>query len=235
MPGFMRVQASIGYDSLENRDVSVNVFHCRSSDVINAAVLTDVFNAFNAFYTTWDDNLSSVVGTSARIKIYNMDDPPPRFPIMDQTFTLTPAAGAATMPNEVASCLSFEGLVASGVNRRRNRGRVYLGPLAAAAGTQTGADLRPNVTFRNAVTGAANTHLMPIPGTTSAQTIEWCVFSRSNALGLAIGEPPPLTEPNYNESQLAIGYRTVIRAWIDDAFDTQRRRGLRPTLKTVVT
>ncbi|MCA1705407.1 MAG: hypothetical protein LC808_19980, partial [Actinobacteria bacterium] len=81
---------------------------------------------------------------------------------------------------------------------------VYIGPLGSNAGAITNGDLRPIVGLRNTLVGAA-TYLR------DANNVEatWSAYSKLAPLDTG----------------------AVIGGWIDDAFDTQRRRGLDPTKK----
>lgn len=114
-----------------------------------------------------------------------------------------------SMPSEVAVVLSFHGdltgaLVEVGNTRPRARrhGRVFLGPLNKNA-VEEGllSVVRPAVAFRTAVIDAAEVLAE------SAGPV-WSVWSRTDGV-----------------------IREVRGGWVDDAFDTQRRRGVAPTLR----
>lgn len=232
---WLRAQVALANDTAEARDVAVNTFHFSCSGVgTEAQEHADILAALTGFYQAIDTHFSANLSTTARLKLYDLEDVPPRAPIDDDLFTIAPNAGAPTIPNEVACCLSFRRAYTSGVSRRRSRGRIYLGPLdSSIIGDSTG-DVRPTSTFRSAVTAAVDAWLFPVPAPNSSSVIEWCVFSRSDALGLAVGEAPPADEPTYTAAQLADGFHQIDVAWVDDAFDTQRRRGLRATTRTEV-
>ena len=118
--------------------------------------------------------------------------------------------GADGLPTEVAIVLSFHGnlagvpVEAGGIRpQARKRGRVFIGPLAAGAAATTGPlnETRPAAGCLQAITLAANT-LRQAAGPI------WMIWSRS------AGQLVPVTD-----------------GWVDDAFDTQRRRGVAPTLR----
>lgn len=104
---------------------------------------------------------------------------------------------------EVALCLSFKGEGTS----PRAKGRIYAGPFESSALVA-----RPSSTVRNALIAAA-TAFAGIGG----PDIDWCVFS-------------PTT---YTATQsYGDAFKPVQAAWVDDAWDTQRSRGLAPSART---
>ena len=138
------------------------------------------------------------------MKIYNLDDTKPRAPIYEQTDTDAISGLSGTgFPNEVAACLSYHAAKLSGAIQARRRGRIYLGPLNTSTGsiTPTG-DSRPNATFRAAVLSAAGYAALQL----AAAGATWAVYS-----------------PTANTAVKIDVFS------IDDAFDTQRRRGMAAT------
>lgn len=152
-------------------------------------------------------------GPNARVKIYNLDDPSspgvPRQPVYEEQYNPT-SHGASTgnMPEECAVCLSYEAAPASGVPIARRRGRVYIGPLTNNANSSTGSNDQPtvSVTFQQVLTQSAK-QMAEVALTDSWQ---WCLHSPTSAL-----DPP------------------IVRCWVDNAFDTQRRRGIKPSSRTI--
>jgi hypothetical protein len=108
-------------------------------------------------------------------------------------------------PAEVALCLSYRGPILAGTNPRNRRGRIYLGPLSSSStGTVASGDLRPVATVMGYVADIGK-RLMDA---NSATNVEWAVYSRST------------------------GQRTgITHLWVDDSFDTQRRRGADSTTR----
>ena len=231
---FYRVQFAILNDTLEERDAAVNVWHFETNEVGTPAnERLDIVNTIVGFYNDIDVYFSSNISGTTRLKIFDLEDAVPRAPVYDSSAALlTP--GSTSLPNEVALCMSYRGENVSGVNRRRNRGRVYLGPWATSASADAVGDARPVTALMTAISAAADARLLPVPAPLSLSTITWSVFSRSDALGLAVGVPAPTPEQTYTAAQLVLGFRPVYSAWVDDAFDTQRRRGLRPTTRSTV-
>lgn len=83
-------------------------------------------------------------------------------------------------------------------NLPRTRGRVYLGPLTASAGIMSGGRVRVQDTLIAAIKDAA----LLLMDATFAATHAWGIVSQANA-----------------------DFVQIQQGWIDDAFDTQRRRG----------
>jgi hypothetical protein len=126
------------------------------------------------------------------------------------------AAGGSgiDLPEQVAVCMSFHGVTTDlgeggGHAARpaaRHRGRVYLGPLSATAiaiDPTTGSPV-VDASLLTSLGGNAGSGLMP------STAPNWCVWSRKNA------EVYP-----------------VVGGFIDNRFDTQRRRLEAPTFRQV--
>lgn len=212
-----RVQIELPYYTLLPRDVAVNTFHVTCLPGLSAPEMDDVLDAFISFYN--DDHsgggsrvaqyLSAVLSRgsfAATATMYDLDDAEPRPPVAVKPFTLAAAAGTASIPTEAAICLSFRGSYPPGVNRGRRRGRAFLGPLgslALTAGSSTTMPV-PSATALTHVAGSAGWLLGQIPTINAAAF--WSIWSRVDSLPVEI-----------------------ISGWVDNAFDTQRRRGNAPT------
>ena len=131
--------------------------------------------------------------------------------------TLSPETTGTPVPTEVAACVSLVGPVAgvpveSGSTRPRSRrtGRIYLPFIGVSAAFYGAVDhnTRPAVAFVDAVLEA----LQDLQTDAQSVTRELVVYSR------AAGTTYP-----------------VESAWMDNAFDTQRRRGPKATTRTTVT
>jgi hypothetical protein len=113
------------------------------------------------------------------------------------------------LPNEVALCLSFRCDPYGGHRRQSFYNRVYLGPLITTANTSitaTGPG-RPSGDFRDDVL-AAYQKLQDKLDVFGPDVARHVVYS-----------------PTHDSSGI------VTSAWVDDAWDTQRRRGVEPTEK----
>lgn len=140
-----------------------------------------------------------------QVKVYDMADPEPRTPIYETLWNLTSAPSQPPMPSEVAICLSFQAAVESGVNQARRRGRIYLGPVHTSINDSSG---RPSSSARTTIANAAEAALEDFAALDPA--LQWVVYSQMN-----------------NSSS------PVENGWIDNDFDTQRRRQQPVTARTI--
>lgn len=199
-----------------------------------------IFTAFENFYNqTQTAPLfavgTKIAGTMSRVtdagtmRLYdisdNLDGSPHGSPIQESPWTLVAADGQSAMPDEVATVLRLHATGRSvapveapdGVDantlidrpKQRRTGRVYLGPLSE--GVHDGAPSaspRPNANWRNSVVASAqrlDDELRAIP----VASIALAVWSRVDA-----------------------AIRALEAVSMDDAFDTQRSRGVAPTVNT---
>lgn len=180
-----------------------NSFAFSSSDIFPD--IAAIVNAFRTFYQgIGAANLSVALAQNGHeVKFYDLPGPVPNYPISEQTWNMTAAPSGSALPAEVALCLSFQGARTPGFPQARRRGRVYIGPLALVTNTAG----RPTAAFITAMTAAATTFKATI--TALPSDTQWAVWS-----GVDVAAVP------------------VANGWVDNAFDTQRRRGVIPTTKT---
>jgi hypothetical protein len=112
--------------------------------------------------------------------------------------------GGSTGPAEVACCLSYATVDNPDASLPRRRGRIYLGPLVATGGTNSE---RPPA----ALTLAARNLGVALAAAGNAGNSTWMLRSQSDN-----------------------AYAKIESVWTDDAWDTQRRRGLKPLSRVVV-
>jgi len=199
-------------------DRYVNTYFVHAPATLDDTALTTVTTALRDFYQQAHTPSTipivnylgkNVHGAGSKVKIYDMADPKPRPVRHEQVFTLagTPASGQL-IPNEVACCLTFKATPAPGVKPQSTRGRVYLGPFNVTALSSEGdnVDSRPKDTLRNSILDSA----VALKAAWTAAGVTWCIASR--------------VQQQYYE---------VVNVSVDDAFDTQRRRGVKPTVRTV--
>lgn len=159
-------------------------------------------SAINTFFIDLGNTVlgapMSGLATTHGVKIYRLIDPTPRVPVYENTFSVSLAVDSVGYPSEVAICNSIAADVASGQSAARRRGRIFIGPIAADAGV-TGTDgfRRPSNTVMQTIAQASETLLDNM----ALNSWTWCVWSR------AANELNP-----------------VVRGWVNDEFDTQRRR-----------
>lgn len=211
-----RAQVIIPAVSAIPEDAVTNTFHFQVDPGGVSAALSALDTALIAFYTTTSTTglasfLSadrSRVTNACSIRWYNLDEASPRVPVRTTSWTLTGTAPSGGLPQEVAIALSFQAIKVSGVNQARRRGRIFIGPLADAAATVTSGVSRPNTTFIT----RANLCMQALKSAAIAANSPWSVWSPTNNTPASVND-----------------------GWVDNAFDTQRRRGVAPTVRTAWT
>lgn len=161
--------------------------------------------ALASFYQTIDTDFSNLVKTTdgLKMKSYNIEDPIPRAPVLTATATL--AVGSNPIPTECSIVMSFQAAQSSGIPQARRRNRVFLPFFDTTALAATG---RPaSATQSNIITAA--TALLAASGPSSGDW-QWMVYSPTDGQ-----------------------FDLVDNGWVDDEFDTQRRRG-RPATSRVL-
>jgi hypothetical protein len=197
------------------QDVVINTFHffspanpTPSELVALAGRLSDFYNGQTGAGPQVRAYLNGSIAVSGQplhvIKMYNLNDVKPRAPIYSGLMTMN-VVGAAGLPSEVALCLSLKANPISGVSAGRLRGRIFIGPLTQSATTIpiSNGEYRPGTQVVNAVLDAGE-RLMNGVGPT------WEVWSTVDLVS-----------------------RPIRQIYVDDAWDTQRRRGIPPFVRTV--
>lgn len=108
----------------------------------------------------------------------------------------------STLPTEVALCFSFEADKESGELQSRRRNRVYLGPF-------TNAVLNSGAVSGSFITTIINAGKDLKAASQASATWKWRVYS-------------PTDDQSHD----------IAKIWVDNAWDTQRRRGLKATSRT---
>jgi hypothetical protein len=220
-------------------DDAINTFVFQDSAALSdaAGLAGDVNPFLQAFYNTGAPALCNFISTSVargagvtKTVFYELavtGSVTPRLPLGGPISTVTWTLGAGVgpdLPREVAAVLSFAGPhagiaedVPGGIPgpkgdthpAARHRGRVYLGPLTT--GTSGPGVNGPGLTvaFCGFAAAAAGTMMGAIDGIAGG-THSWCVWSRKD------DHLYPITQ-----------------GWMDNAFDVQRRRGIKATVRTL--
>lgn len=213
MAEFIRAQVRFTRDTGVEADVITNTWHFDAGSGTLSAAVADVHTALTSFYNAIDVYMpTNQIGTTAEVRYYDMSDAEPRVPVDTETIALSTTAGES-LPAECAIAMSFQGATGSGVNMRRRRGRLYLGPVVLSAAT--------TLSGRVAVASAARSAIA-----TAAQAVK--NYAGSTDLAWAIFSPTTLAET----SDLDQAFEDVVSGWIDDEFDIQRRRGTIATTRT---
>jgi len=199
-------------------DASMNVWHFHTANVDIPAMIADIDDELSAFYSAIGAIYSAnTITGNMFFKVFDLLDVPPRIPVFETSHIIAGLGDADALPTECAATLSFQGDPVSGVNQRRRRGRLFLGPLDIGVASTAAGIVHIQGGTRTLVTGTAES-FMEAGGTL---TWQWIVFSPTNA-----GAPP------WDETALDEGSALVTNGWMDDAFDTQRRRGTAATART---
>lgn len=196
-------QVTIPFKTGLPADVSVNVwsFEIVSDDESNFQEVSDFLFAF---YSDCVPYLSPTLDLNAfQVKCYLRADPEPRVPQFEEVRALPGSSGNTPIPEECAVCLSFKGVPVSGTSAARRRGRVYIGPLATTA-----------------ITEAVDEH-----------TLVNGAFLTAMETGITDAYAQLTTAGNSHTVWSTVNSNNVVidSYWVDNAFDTQRRRGVRAT------
>lgn len=207
VPGGIRVQFVMpGKSGLaEDRYVTTWALKTVAGGPPTPVDLVQAADAIHGFYTGITAPQTSAIqtflsryidGTKCEARVYRLGDVPPREPVVFAKPLL--ALSTSQAPSEIAICASFY----SQRSLPRRRGRVYVGPLSMTSsvidqgdGTQPS---RPALGLRNALLGS----MQRLRTDSENRSVPWCVLSQMDA-----------------------ELRIVTAGWVDNAFDTQRRRG----------
>lgn len=217
----IEAQVQLWPDSGLPEDIATNTWHFLGSEADASANLVAILDEFYNEYQGSGGSLgrvcdligASVTPASCRIKAYNLSDAKPRVPFLDAAFPLDATSGTQ-MPREVALCLSYRAAQVSGAAMARRRGRVYIGPLTDNTDDfpLTGNDRRPSSNVQNLLCAAAAS----MQDAAFVESLIWVVYS-------------PTTNPSGSGES---GVAPVVNVWVDNAMDTQRRRGAAATSRT---
>lgn len=171
-------------------------------DANTPADLADVQTALEAFYEMIADRMSNLLSpTGITTEWYQLSDPPPRRPVRTDVWSVS-NYGIGTMPTEVAIVLSFQAAPISGVNQARRRNRIYIGPISSDQFTGSGLVGESTV---DDIRGAA---INLLDASNAATEWTWAIFSPTDGTGADVNN-----------------------GWVDNAWDTQRRRGMAATMR----
>lgn len=154
--------------------------------------------------------LSGISGyPGSNIRVYDLDDTPPRAPLIDWPMPVGGHAGASSknLPDEVALCLSYSAGAASGLPIARRRGRIFIGPFsdnALRTGEGVSTESAPSLALMECIVDAAT----DMHGVAAGAGFDWSVWSPTD--------------------QAAV---SILKWHVDNAWDTQRRRGNKPTAR----
>lgn len=188
------------------QDVSVNTFTFGAGTGTALALAEAAYPRLVDFYTTQPSGASATVASflgawvdrpNAYIKFYDLADAKPRRPIKIGGLDLGSNINTHDLPHEVSVCISFQGWPESGMSQARRRGRIFIGPLRFSAKTNDdNVPPRPTSVLLDTFKRAAHDLAEANDGSGN-----WVVWSRTGN-----------------------SFTEVTNGWVDDEFDTQRRR-----------
>lgn len=212
----LRVQCSLVSASGVPEDDAVNVWHFRSDATLPTDDATEIQTALESFYNGVGAlyNENTITG-EVNLKFFDLQDASPRAPIQIGSFTIGDLSDADALPTECAIVMSFAGVAESGVNLRRRRGRIYLGPLDIGPSSTISGRVIVGAPSVGQIVSAADALLG------AGTTWDWAVFSPTTAGALP-----------WDATDISNGTFDVVSGWVDNAFDTQRRRGTEATSRS---
>lgn len=199
-----RVQIILPYLTNIPQDVSTNTIYILADEDPDFVALTSSISVLYNYVAdgaghgpSWYlSELISREEDGCHMRFFNMLDPEPR-PLRAETdWGLTETGTGAGLPPEVALCSSFK---AAGASTPRTRGRIYYGPFNERALSESGVG-SPSQGLIDALAAAAD-FFQGEGG--EAEDYQWMIYSPTGGL-----------------------YHIVNDGWVDNAFDTQRRRGV---------
>lgn len=216
-------QAQVIFPALNGipEDVFTNTFYFTDAATVkrsHAAVADLLETRMEGFYNVAQGGASQAVRfymsrvinwPGVLLKVFDLGDTPPRTP-EERVLELTQPTDTGALPNEVACVLSYRGgsgTTGGGSADPRKRGRAFIGPLNPGAGSftlGTDSDLRVNSGFIDSLTKAADWMRDVL-----TDELGWLQYSRAND-----------------------GFLAVTGGFVDNRFDTQRRRGLAASTRT---
>lgn len=143
----------------------------------------------------------------AEVNWYDLSQPTPRVPYT-LPLPLTITSAATFVAPESSAVLSFQAPRVPGVPQARRRGRIYLGGLGNGFITSSAPGTSPYVT--TAVVDAIGTAAEVFRNAVGATSARWAVWS-------------PTDQAAY----------IITNGWVDNAIDTQRRRGTPATARSL--
>lgn len=212
------VQTSLPYFSNIPEDVVTNTLHF-IYDSGGAAPGPTQYGILAGHIQTFFNAVYAAVGMGSwcnkslfNVTMYDLQQPTPRVPVYNALKPITVTTSTVAIPTEVAICMSFAGITIPGINPARQRGRIFVGGIATGIANGSVASF-PNI--NSSVRGSLCTAMSALLTNTLGSNWDWIVYSRTN--GAAGGQ-----------ESFDVG-----RGWVDDTPDTQRRRGVTTTNRTI--
>jgi hypothetical protein len=219
---FWTFQVVLPYTTGLPEDVAINTWHFCGAGATDHTLAA---GWLGAFYDSVGPRLSSAISRTTNAVTYNVYDlsrPKPNPPIAVYNDTIpAKTTNYVNMPGEVSLVGSYQAAPRAGYVQARRRGRVYLGPVAEDPSLTSVAN--PSSALVSALVAAMDTLW---DSSEASSLCRWMQFSPTNAGGWMIpGQSGP---PN-----LDAGASPIDNGWVDNEWDTQRRRQTAATSRTV--
>lgn len=213
-----QVNVSVPYFSNIPEDVITNTWHFlflvgSPVETDYQALVGDLLAFYLFVYSAVDGGLTWAPWArpdAMSMKVYDLSDPTPRVPVYQEVVDATAStSSSSTLVPETAICLSFQAVAVAGLPQARRRGRIYLGGMGVGV-TAGSSSLFPQISsdIREGICTAAH----DLKAAADGHGWEWVVRSKVNDDVVAVDN-----------------------GWVDNAVDTQRRRGQVATARTIFT
>lgn len=207
----IRAQVTIPYTTALPEDVVTNTLYFVTPGTWPPSTLADLNFVVGDFYAALYApavNMPSYTNPGgAFVRYYDMAQPTPRVPIeMPLAWGTTPATTSTTIPRQASVVASFHAAPLAGASQASRRGRIYIGALTQSWITSTSPGPHIDDAQRLAVCNAMEALLSDA----AAAGYTWVVYS----------------EKLNTTADVAGG-------WVDNAIDTQRRRAIQTTERTI--
>lgn len=221
-----RAQATLHHVSGVAENDVVNTWHFDGDDFPGNApgIYHGVIDgAVHAFYNSIAEYLSNALTGAITLKIYNMADPEPRVPDYTNELSIGSSMVAQTpLPAEVCVVGSFRGALTSGIPVGTRRGRLFIGPLNVDAMAVTDGRVHVAPLLRTALRDALEAIGRSDIPAASQMSVRHSIYSPTWHQGRGA---TPAGSPAIDAHPIGEAFNDVTSGWVDDAFDTQRRRG----------
>ena len=201
------------------RDQFVNTFYFKTPAAAVDADFVAITAALKNFYTFEPvgtvDSIQKYLSVNAvgsgTVKFYDMQAAAPRPLLATKTYGFSASSGETvpSLPQEVALCLSYSADAEAGVPLASLRGRIFIGPLNQNALSPSTGAARPHPGLQDAISQAATGLHFEI---TITDSMEWGLWSHKLA-----------------------SYHKITKAYVDNEWDTQRRRSSKSDSRVAVT
>jgi len=199
-------------------DACVNVWHWKGMATDREDSADEIISTLSTFYNDIAEiYCANTMQGVIDVKMYDLVDPMPRVPFRTTSIVDLEVTAGDGLPTECAICMSFSGSAESGLVQARRSGRLYLGALSTGVTTTITGFVQVASPTRATIQDAA-VKLITEPDPLAAI---WSVFSPTTA-----GATP------WGSSDLSLATTFVTEGYIDNALDTQRRRGTLPSDRT---